>query len=345
MKIAILTSGGDTPGMNAVIRAAYIQCGNYGHELIGIKYGWQGLMEGIEHPIPEHIIDIIDEGGTILGSSRTNPYHEEDGVDQIRKTVAAKSIDCIIAIGGEDTLGVANRLSAEGIPVVGVPKTIDNDLDATDYTFGFDTAVSIATEAIDRLVTTARSHNRVMVVEIMGRHAGWMTLHAGIAGGAHAIMIPEFPISMAEVYDIFKKRYETGHTWGIVVVSEGYGFSHTDAEHTDIETDDFGHVRLEKLEVAKEVARRIQEKLGITTRSVVLGHLQRGGTPSAYDRVLTTRLGLKAVKMAIDGQFGMMPALRGTDIVPTPLDEAVARLKTVDKESWDYARQLMHLKD
>ena len=343
MNIAILTSGGDTPGMNAVIRAAFIQCKNYNHHLVGIKYGWKGLIEGITTEIPSTIIDNIDEGGSILGSSRTNPYSVDNGLAGIRQTVDKLGIDAIIAIGGEDTLGVANKLNHDGIKIVGVPKTIDNDLDATDYTFGFDTAISIATEAIDRLKTTARSHERVMVVEIMGRHAGWMTLHAGIAGGAHVILIPEYPISMQSVYKIIKQRYDSGHPWAIVAVSEGFGFSHEDAVESEIEMDEFGHVRLEKLEVGKEVARRINEHLGITTRSVALGHTQRGGPPSAYDRVLTTHLGLKAVSMIDDGKFGMMPALRGTKIIPVKLEEAVARLKTVDEESWQYAKNLMFL--
>lgn len=329
--------------MNAVIRAIYMQCEYNDDELIGLKYGWRGLMEGQIVPIPSTIVDSIEEGGTILGSSRTNPYVDEGGVDQIRETIAEHGFDCIIAIGGEDTLGVANKLNKDGINVIGVPKTIDNDLDATDYTFGFNTAVGIATEAIDRLKTTARSHERVLVVEIMGRHAGWMTLYAGLAGGAHVILIPEYPLSMNQVYKIIKRRYDQGKTFGIVAVSEGFGFTHEDAEISDIETDQFGHVRLEKLEVGKEVAKRIQEELDITTRSVVLGHTQRGGPPSAYDRVLTTKLGLVAYNLAKKEEYGKMPSLRGTQVKPVDLEDAVSRLKVVDEESWQYAKWIMNL--
>lgn len=327
--------------MNAVIRAAYIQCQRMGHTLIGFKYGWKGLMDNIKIEIPRSIIDEIDMGGTILGSARTNPYAQDDGVTKIRHTFEREGIDCLIAIGGEDTLGVAHKLTEEGIQVIGVPKTIDNDLDATDYTFGFDTAVTIATEAIDRLKTTARSHERVIVVEIMGRHAGWLTLHAGIAGGAHVILIPEFPISINQVTKIIDARYKSGFPWAIVVVSEGFGFSEIDSN--EVELDQFGHVRLENLEIGKEVTRRISEELGVPTRCIVLGHTQRGGPPSPFDRVLTTKLGLQAVELADRQQFGMMPALRGTKIIPVKLEEAVAKLKIVDEESWEFARQLMYL--
>ncbi|MHA2504068.1 MAG: 6-phosphofructokinase [Candidatus Kariarchaeaceae archaeon] len=343
MKIGILTSGGDTPGMNAVIRAAYIQCQRLGHTLVGFKYGWKGLMENITMEIPAGIIDEVDMGGTLLGSARENPYARDDGVDKIRSTFQEVGLDCLIAIGGEDTLGCANKLCEDGLNVIGVPKTIDNDLDATDYTFGFDTAVSIATEAMDRLKTTAKSHERVMVVEVMGRHAGWMTLHSGIAGGAHVILIPEYPLRIEDVTNIIKKRYDSGNPWAIVAVSEGFGFTDEADIDEDAELDEFGHVRLEKQEIGKYIADKIKEVLGVPTRAIVLGHTQRGGPPTANDRVLTTKLGLLAVEMADKGEFSMMPALRGTEVIAVPLQEAVARLKTVDEKSWKFAKQLMSL--
>lgn len=341
MKFGVLTSGGDTPGMNAVIRALYIQAQHHGHDLIGFADGWYGLIENVTLDIPKDIVENIDLGGTIIGSGRTNPLKRENGVEMIKKTMKDLALDGVIAIGGEDTLGVANKLNQEGIPMVGVPKTIDNDLDATDYTFGFNTAITIATEALDRLKTTAKSHHRVIVVEIMGRHAGWMTLHSGIAGGAHVILIPEYQISKNEIAKIIKKRYDAGDTWAIVAVSEGYGFS----EDGDIsgDKDEFGHVLLEKLDIAKNIAQFIDKELNIPTRDIKLGHTQRGGPPTAFDRVLCTQLGLMAMDLAIKGEFGKMPALRGTQIIPVRLEEAVAKLKTVDEASWDVAKQLMNI--
>ncbi len=339
MKIGILTSGGDTPGMNAVIRAAFIKCKILNYELIGFSNGWKGLMENTTISIPDDIIDKIDLGGTILGSGRTNPLKNENGTDLIRNTIHINSLDCVIAIGGEDTLGVANILQSQGIPMIGIPKTIDNDLYGTDYTFGFNTAVTIATEALDRLKTTAKSHNRVMVVEIMGRHAGWLTMHSGIAGGAHVILIPEFGISNEQICEIIKKRYAEGNQWALVAVSEGFGvIKESDLQQ---EKDEFGHILLDKLGIGKKIAKMIEEKTGYTTRATVLGHTQRGGPPTAFDRVLSTQLGLKAIELADKRDFGKMPSLSGSKIIAIQLSDAVAKLKTVDEESWVIAKNLM----
>lgn len=340
MRFGILTSGGDTPGMNAVIRAALIKCNNDGHELIGIKYGWKGLLENTTIEIPSSLIDEIDLGGTILGSARTNPIKQEKYLEKIKKTISSNNLDAILAIGGEDTLGAAKKLFDEGLPMIGIPKTIDNDLDATDYTFGFNTAVTIATEAFDRLKTTAKSHERVMVVEIMGRHAGWMTLHAGIAGGAHVILIPEYELSIETICKVLQNRFDSGYNWGMVAVSEGYGFSE-EIGNTDQKKDEFGHVLLEKQAIGASIAKKIEEKLRITTRATVLGHTQRGGPPSSFDRVLCTQLGLKAVELAETKNFGKMPALEATKIVAVSLDKAVSRLKTVDSDSWKVALDIM----
>jgi 6-phosphofructokinase 1 len=325
--------------MNAVIRAVLIKCINEGHELIGIKYGWKGLLDNLTMKIPNKLIDQIDLGGTILGSARTNPVKQENYLRRIKSTIEQNSLDAIIAIGGEDTLGAANKLFDEGLPMIGVPKTIDNDLDATDYTFGFNTAITIVTEAFDRLKTTAKSHERVMVVEIMGRHAGWMTLHGGIAGGAHVILIPEYNLSLNTICSILQKRFDSGNMWGLIAVSEGYGFSEEDM--VDQEKDEFGHVLLEKQAIGATIAKAIEEKLHVTTRATVLGHIQRGGAPSAFDRVLCTQLGLKAVELAISKNFGKMPALEGTKIITISLKEAVAKLKTVDLASWQIAMDIM----
>lgn len=339
MRFGILTSGGDTPGMNAVIRAALIKCNTNNHQLIGIKYGWKGLLENTTMEIPPALVDQIDLGGTILGSARTNPVKQENYLARIKNTIVTNRLDAVIAIGGEDTLGAAKQLHDEGLPMVGVPKTIDNDLDATDYTFGFNTAITIATEAFDRLKTTAQSHERVMVVEIMGRHAGWMTLHGGIAGGAHVILIPEFELSVDTVCGIIRKRYDEGNKWALVAVSEGYGFK--EEKVSDQEKDEFGHVLLDKQAIGTTIANLIEDNLGITTRATVLGHTQRGGPPSSFDRVLCTQLGLKAVELAENKNFGKMPALEGTKIKVVSLEEAVSRLKTVDSDSWQVALDIM----
>lgn len=339
MRFGILTSGGDTPGMNAVIRAALIKCKNKGHELIGIKYGWKGLLENITMDIPSSLIDDISLGGTILGSARTNPIKQQNYNSKIKSTINQNALEGIIAIGGEDTLGAAKQLYDEGLPMIGVPKTIDNDLDATDYTFGFNTAITIVTEAFDRLKTTAKSHERVMVVEVMGRHAGWMTLHGGIAGGVHVILIPEYELSLETICSILQKRFDNGNKWALVAISEGYGFKETDS--SDQEKDEFGHILLEKQGIGSTIAKLIEEKIGITTRATVLGHTQRGGSPSSFDRILCTQLGLKAIELAETKDFGKMTALEGTKIINVPLEEAVKRLKTVDSESWQVALDIM----
>ena len=341
MKIGILTSGGDTPGMNAVIRACYMSAKRLGHELIGIKYAWQGLMEGITMEIGDEIVESIDLGGTILFSGRFNPYAHEGAIERLKDSIKRIGLDAVIAIGGEDTLGVANKLYKDGVNIVGVPKTIDNDLASTDYTFGFNTAYSIATEAMDKIKTTAKSHERVIVVEIMGRHAGWMTVYSGIATGAHAILIPEYPISMEDLLKIIDRRYKNGNKWAVIAVSEGFGYSKED--DSLLQKDEFGHVLLEEKAIGKIIAELIHKRLGVPTRAISLGHVQRGGTPSPYDRVLCTRLGTHALELVDTNNFGKMAALRGTSIETVPLEDAVANLKVVDDEHWELARKLMDL--
>ena len=321
MRIGVLTGGGDCPGLNAVIRAIVRKGVTvYGHEFVGFRDGWRGPIEGLTMQLDiDAVRGILPRGGTILGSSRTNPFKVEDGVEKIEANLKATGVDALIAIGGEDTLGVATRLHEHGVQVVGVPKTIDNDLNATDYTFGFDTAVNIAMEAIDRLHTTAESHHRVLVVEVMGRHAGWIALHAGIAGGANVVLIPEQPFDIAKVCDYVEKRFES-HYSPILVVSEGA----TPAEGGDMtllsgEKDAFGHVRLGG--IGDRLAKEIENRTGSEARAVVLGHVQRGGTPTAFDRWLATRFGLHAITAVHDKEYGTMMALRGTDIVRVPLIE------------------------
>ena len=336
MRIGVLTGGGDCPGLNAVIRAV-VRKGikAHGWEIVGFRNGWQGPIENLTKEIGlADVEEILTRGGTILGSSRTNPYKVEGGVDRIRETIAANNIDAIIAIGGEDTLGVAKRLTDDGIGVVGVPKTIDNDLGATDYTFGFDTAVHIATEAIDRLRTTAESHHRALVVEVMGRHAGWIALHSGLAGGANVILVPERPFNVDKVVGWVERRFESEFA-PIIVVAEG-AIPEGGAEmlHSG-ERDAFGHVRLGG--VGQWLAEEIADRTGKESRAAVLGHIQRGGTPTAYDRVLATRFGLHAVDAVAAGDFGTMVALRGTDIVRVKLSEATAELKTVPTERYEEA--------
>ncbi|RDI17534.1 6-phosphofructokinase [Lentzea flaviverrucosa] len=336
MRIGVLTGGGDCPGLNAVIRAV-VRKGikAHGWEIVGFRNGWQGPIENLTKSIDlADVEEILTRGGTILGSSRTNPYKVEGGVDAIRETIAENQVDAIIAIGGEDTLGVAKRLTDDGIGVVGVPKTIDNDLGATDYTFGFDTAVHIATEAIDRLRTTAESHHRALVVEVMGRHAGWIALHSGLAGGANVILVPERPFSVDKVVEHVERRFESEFA-PIIVVAEG-AIPEGGAEvlHSG-ERDAFGHVRLGG--VGQWLAEEIADRTGKESRAAVLGHIQRGGTPTAYDRVLATRFGLHAVDAVAAGDFGTMVALRGTDIVRVKLSEATAELKTVPTERYEEA--------
>jgi 6-phosphofructokinase 1 len=336
-RVGILTGGGDCPGLNAVIRATTRRVIDRGWEVAAVREGWRGLIEGLVGPLGlREVSGILPRGGTILGTSRTNPYKVDGGVDKVLATFEREGLDALVAIGGEDTLGVAAKLHAEhGFPVVGVPKTIDNDLNATDYTFGFDTAVTIATEAIDRLHTTAESHNRVMVVEVMGRHTGWIAVVSGIAGGADMILIPEQPVSIEDACKELRHRHERGKDFSIVVVSEGYeleGMSDTQ------EVDQFGHVSLSERGVGAALAREIEARTRYETRVTVLGHVQRGGSPTPRDRVLATRYGLKAADLVEAKKFGRMTALHGDEIVDVSLAEATAELKTVPAEWWAVAQ-------
>jgi 6-phosphofructokinase 1 len=335
MRVGVLTGGGDCPGLNAVIRGI-VRKGvqEYGYDFTGYRDGWRGPLEGdvTRLDIPA-VRGILPRGGTILGSSRTNPLKSADGIRRIRENLAKQQVDALIVIGGEDTLGVAARLSGEyGIPCVGVPKTIDNDLSATDYTFGFDTAVSIATEAIDRLHTTAESHMRVLVVEVMGRHTGWIALHSGLAGGANVILIPEQRFDVDQVCAWVTSRFRASYA-PIVVVAEGAMPRDGDMVLKDGTLDSFGHVRLSG--IGEWLAKEIEKRTGKEARTTVLGHVQRGGTPSAFDRWLATRFGLHAIDCVRDGDFGTMVALRGTDIVRVPLAEATAQLKRVKPELYE----------
>ncbi len=339
MRVGMLTGGGDCPGLNAVIRAATRRLVHEGSEPIGVLRGWRGMTEGLFRPLDlEAVSGILPRGGTILHTSRTNPFKTEGGVEAVRK--AFEGLDGLIAIGGEDTLGVAGRLHDEfGLPLIGVPKTIDNDIAGTDRTFGFDTAVSIATEAIDRLHTTAESHDRVMVVEVMGRHAGWLAVTSGIAGGADVVLIPEFPLTVERCAELIRTRHARGRNYSIVVVSEGWPLTHEagagEVTTTTAELDAFGHVRLGG--VGQQLADALEQMTGFETRVTTLGHLQRGGTPTAYDRVLATRYGLLAADLALSGRFGMMTALRGDAVVPVPLAEAAGKTRTVPREYYALA--------
>jgi 6-phosphofructokinase 1 len=336
VRIGVLTGGGDCPGLNAVIRAVVRKgIDGHGHAIIGFRDGWRGPLENaFEELTIESTRGILPRGGTILRSSRTNPFGRDDGPALIAANLRDLNIDALIAIGGEDTLGAASRLHAEhGLPVLGVPKTIDNDLGGTDLTFGFDTAVQIATDAIDRLHTTAESHNRVMIVEVMGRHAGWIALHSGIAGGADVILIPERPFDIDEVVRLIRRRHSRGRYFSIVVAAEGATPIAGTLETIGGEKDEFGHERLGG--IGQLLERELGERTGYETRATVLGHIQRGGTPTAFDRVLATRLGLAAVDAAHEQRFGVMPALHGARIELVPLADAVAQLRTVPPE--DYA--------
>jgi len=337
MKVAVLTGGGDCPGLNPVIRAVVRKSALLNYETIGIRYGWKGLIEKECVPLNLRAVSgILHKGGTILGTSRTNPYKKEGGAELVKKNLNELGIDALVAIGGEDTLGVATRLSKEGLNVVGVPKTIDNDLSATDFTFGFDTAVNIVMESIDRLHTTAESHNRIIVVEVMGRHAGWIATYAGIAGGADYILIPEDAIDVSEVCDSIKKRHARGKNFSIIVVSEGAAFKDESLTTQEKKLDEFGHVRLGG--IGETLGKIIEKQTGFETRVTVLGHIQRGGSPSAFDRVLGTRFGVKAVELIKDNKFGRMVSLRGNQIVDVPLEEATGELKTVDMKFYDLAK-------
>ena len=338
MKVGVLTGGGDCPGLNAVIRAVARRSFVRGHEVVGIREGWRGLVEGRLDPLGNREINgLLPRGGTILGTSRTNPYKVDGGVERVLETFEREGLDALVAIGGEDTLGVATRLYAEhDFPVVGVPKTIDNDLSATDYTFGFDTAVFICTEAIDRLHTTAESHNRVMVVEVMGRHTGWIAVMSGIAGGADMILIPEQPVSIDDACKEIQRRHARGKDFSIVVVSEGYELGGDDDQAAEV--DEFGHIRLSERGVGARLAQEIEQRTGFETRVTVLGHVQRGGSPTPRDRILATRYGLKAADLVQEGRFGRMAALHGDAIVDVPLEEATTELKTVPDDWFEVAR-------
>ena len=337
MKVGILTGGGDCPGLNAVIRAAGRSVMTRDGEVVGVLEGWKGLIEGLFEPLgPREISGLLPRGGTILRTTRTNPFKVDGGVEKVLANFQRERFDALVAIGGEDTLGVAARLYEEhDFPVVGVPKTIDNDLSATDYTFGFDTAVTVATEAIDRLHTTAESHNRVMVVEVMGRHTGWIAVVSGIAGGADMILIPEQPVSIEDACKELRRRHERGKDFSIVVVSEGYELEGMSEAQ---EVDQFGHVSLSERGVGAALARQIEARTGYETRVTVLGHVQRGGSPTPRDRVLATRYGLKAADLVEAGKFGRMAALHGDEIVDVSLEEATAELKTVPAEWWAVAQ-------
>jgi len=342
VRAGILTGGGDCPGLNAVIRAVARRLHANDWEVLGVREGWRGLVEGKLEPLgPREVSGILPRGGTIIGTSRTNPFKLDGGVDAVVRNFEANSLDALVAIGGEDTLGVAARLFEErGFHVVGVPKTIDNDLSGTDYTFGFDTAVWVCTEAIDRLHTTAESHNRVMVVEVMGRHTGWIAVTSGIAGGADVILIPEHPITVEDACSEITRRHARGKTFSIVVVSEGYELTYASGERRQVtqeaDLDAFGHVRLGG--VGHDLAQEIQERTGYETRVTVLGHVQRGGSPTPRDRVLATRYGLKAADLVLRGSWGRMAALHGDTIVDVSLAEATAELKTVPPEWYDVAQ-------
>jgi ATP-dependent phosphofructokinase / diphosphate-dependent phosphofructokinase len=337
MRIGVLTGGGDCPGLNAVIRAIVRKGYTLGgHEFVGFRYGWAGVLKNEAMDLTlDSTRGILHRGGTILGSSRTNPYKVDGGADAVRATMEARDLDALIPIGGEDTLGVAGRLSGDGINVVGVPKTIDNDLAATDFTFGFQTAVQIATDAIDRLHTTAESHNRVIIVEVMGRHAGWIALYSGLAGGADVVLIPERRFDIDEVCAHIRRRHQAGRTFSIVVVAEGATPKDGDLITEHQSTDAFGHVRLGG--IAVELEKEIEARTGYESRMTILGHVQRGGTPLAFDRVLGTRFGVEAMAAAADGDFGKMVALRGTRIERVPLAEALAEPKLVDPELYETA--------
>ncbi len=339
MRIGVLTGGGDCPGLNAAIRAVTRRSiVSYDFDILGIKNGWDGLVNGEVEPLSLYSVSgILHKGGTILGTSRKNPFKNDEDVQKILDNVKKYDLQAIVAIGGEDTLGVAHKLSQHGLKFVGVPKTIDNDLQGTDYTFGFDTAVSIATEAIDRLHTTAESHHRVMVIEVMGRHTGWIAVMAGLAGGADCILIPEIPFTMDEVCELLMKRHQRGKNFSIVVVAEGAKPKDKDSVITrTAKVDEFGHVMLGG--VGEYVGKEIEKRTGMETRVTILGHIQRGGTPTPFDRVLATRMGVKAADLVKEGDFGKMVALQCGKIVSIPIEEAIKKPKEVDKDLYEIAR-------
>jgi len=337
MKIGILTGGGDCPGLNSVIRAIVRQAVNDNQEVLGLRCGWRGLLDKDFIPLNlKSVSGILPKGGTILGTSRTNPYKKDGGVEKAKNNFKELGLDALVAIGGEDTLGVAARLFKENLNIVGVPKTIDNDLGATDFTFGFDTAVNIVMECIDRLHTTAESHNRIMVVEVMGRHAGWIAAYSGIAGGADYILVPEIPIDIKEICESIKKRHGRGKNFSIVVVSEGASFKDETLSLQEKKLDEFGHVRLGG--IGHALGKLVEKQTGYETRVTVLGHIQRGGTPSAFDRILGTRFGVKAYELIKAGKFGRMASLKGNQIIDVSLEEATSQLKTLDLEIYEIAK-------
>ncbi len=341
MRIGVLTGGGDCPGLNAVIRAVVQRAiKGFEWEVRGIRHGWRGLLvDEIEGLDLSKVSGILPRGGTILGTSRTNPFKEKDGPARIQAALKEHRIDALVAIGGEDTLGTACKLALDGLPVVGVPKTIDNDVNGTDVTFGFDTALTVATEAIDRLHTTAESHDRVMVVEVMGRHAGWIALESGIAGGSDLTLLPEFPLPFSELTGMVRRRHDRGKSFSIIVVAEGARLADEAGQSPHVASekkDAFGHVRLGG--IGATLAGRLEEETGFETRYTILGHIQRGGSPTAFDRVLASRFGIAAVDLVAAKGFGRMVSLRGTRIVDVPLTEAVGALKTVGPDLYEMAR-------
>jgi len=336
-KIGILTGGGDCPGLNPVIRAVLRKSYSEGLQVIGIKNGWKGLIENDTMELNlESVSGILPKGGTILGTSRTNPYKKPQDLQKAKENFKKLGLDALIVVGGEDTLGVASKLIKDGITnIVGVPKTIDNDLSATDYTFGFDTALNTAMECIDKLHTTAESHHRIMVIEVMGRHAGWIATEAGIAGGADVILIPEIPIDIDEVCGLIQKRHQRGKTFSIIVVAEGAKFKEGMITQEE-KLDEFGHIRLGG--IGEMMAKEIEKRTGYETRVSVLGHIQRGGSPSAFDRILGTRFGVKAVELAKNKKFGRMVALNGNKIIDVAIQDAISTLKTVDPELYEISK-------
>lgn len=339
MRIGVLTGGGDVPGLNAAIRAVARRAFQYGWEVVGIRNGWQGMVEGIYEPLtPKSVSGILHVGGTILGTSRTNPLKDPKMMEKVFANFKAMQLDGLVAIGGDDTLSVAAALAAKGLPAVGVPKTMDNDVAETDYCIGFDTATTTVADALDKLHTTATAHHRVIVVEVMGRDAGWVAVVGGLAGGADFIAVPESPTNMEAICAHLKNRRDAGKNFAIVVVAEGAKITDLPEPEDLGEVDAFGHVRLDKRSLGERVAKEIEKRIGFEARTVVLGHLQRGGSPSVFDRVLATRLGVFAVDLIREGRFGYMAALKGNKIVPVELEHAVASNKKIDLELYELAK-------
>jgi len=344
MKIGVLVGGGDAPGLNAALKAVVTKADEIGLKVVGIKRGWAGLLDLDTQPLSTDVVEEIhSRGGVMLYTSRTNPFNVEGGPAKIIENMGKLKIDALIAMGGEDTLGVAQRLSQMGVPIVGVPKTIDNDLSGTDYSIGFDTAVAIATDAIDRLRTTAEAHHRIVIVEVMGRHTGWIALYAGLAGGANLTLIPEVPFSLNQVYELVKSRHASGKVYSIIVVAEGARLVKEDEQLIveSQEKDEFGHPRLGG--ISRVLEKLIQENTGLEARSVILGHLQRGGSPTAFDRILAMRLATKAVELLIEGKFGQMASFQACEIVSVPLKKALAERKSVSPELYEMAKTFFKL--